>query len=98
MAASAPSSISTNPKPRDRPVSRSEITCARATVPYGENTSRRSSAVVLKGRFPTYKFLLIIILCEPCRLHQKPDYPPAAVLRRQRSGRTPPQDAGVVRG
>ena len=35
MASSPPSAISTKPKPRDRPVSRSETTWARVTVPKG---------------------------------------------------------------
>src|SRR5262249_45252745 len=44
---------------------------ARVTVPNFENASRRSSAVVLKGKLPTYKFVAIVILCEPNRLFQK---------------------------
>src|SRR5262245_47429913 len=56
MAASAPSLISTNPNPRDRPVSRSVITWARVTVPCCANSCSRSSDVVLNGRFPTYRF------------------------------------------
>src|SRR5690348_13016996 len=59
MAASPPSLISTNPKPRERPVSRSVVTCARVTVPCWANNCSRSAAVVLKDRLPTYKFLLI---------------------------------------
>ena len=56
MAASAPSPISTNPKPRDRPVSRSDMTCAWVTCPCWPNSCSRSSDVVLNGRFPTYRF------------------------------------------
>ena len=33
----------------------------------GSNASRRSSAVVLKERFPTYRFLLMVILAERAR-------------------------------
>src|SRR5262249_7952371 len=57
---SAPSSISTKPKPRERPVSRSVITCTRETVPNCAKASRRSSEVVLNGRFPTYRFFAMI--------------------------------------
>src|SRR4051812_40329873 len=59
MASSAPSAISTNPNPRDRPVSRSVITWARVTVPYWPNAVSKSAAVVLNGRLPTYRFLLM---------------------------------------
>src|SRR5262249_19033992 len=65
IASSAPSAISTKPKPRDRPVSRSMMTCARVTVPYWENASWRSSEVVPKGRLPTYKFLLMVTHSRP---------------------------------
>src|SRR5438034_8863873 len=54
--ASPSSFISTNPNPRDRPVSRSVITWARVTVPCWPNSCSRSSDVVLNGRFPTYRF------------------------------------------
>ena len=60
-ASSAPSAISTKPKPRERPVSRSIMTCALITVPNGAKAVCRSSSVVVKGRFPTYRFLLIVI-------------------------------------
>src|SRR5688572_24034461 len=62
MAWSAPADISTNAKPRDRPVSRSVTTWADSTAPNSPNASRRSSAVVPKGRLPTYNFLLMVIL------------------------------------
>src|SRR5207302_7403005 len=45
-----------------RPVSRSLTTWAEVTSPYSAKASRRSSAVVLKGRLPTYSFLLMVIL------------------------------------
>src|SRR6476661_3897761 len=44
--ASLEDSISTNPKPRLRPVSRSVITFAEDTVPYCVNNFLRSSSVV----------------------------------------------------
>src|SRR6185437_10928667 len=62
MASSAPADISTKAKPRDRPVSRSETSCAETTLPCSSNSSRRSSALVLKERLPTYNFLLMVIL------------------------------------
>src|SRR2546423_5185726 len=55
MAAS-PSSredISTKPKPRERPVSRSSTTLADSTVPACEKSSRSSSLEVWNERFPT---------------------------------------------
>lgn len=48
--------ISTNPKPRDRPVSRSVIMLTRSTCPNGSNICRNSSSEVLKLRFPTKMF------------------------------------------
>src|SRR3954453_6954931 len=62
MASSPPLDISTKPKPRERPVSRSVATWARVTVPYSPNQLSRSSEVVWKGRFPTKMFLLIVFL------------------------------------
>src|SRR6185503_14324305 len=58
MASSAPLDISTNPNPRLRPVSRSEITCALVTVPYCPNSCSNSACVVVNGRFPTYRFFV----------------------------------------
>src|SRR5690606_2933937 len=52
-------SISTNPKPRDRPVSRSEITSAERTVPYSPNSVRSLSEVIDHGKLPTYNFFPI---------------------------------------
>src|SRR5262245_27566433 len=62
MASSAPVCISTNAKPRLRPVSRSLTICAPRTVPNWENAWTRSSLVVSKEMFPTYNFLLTVVL------------------------------------
>src|SRR5204862_6806034 len=55
MACSASSgvAISTNPKPRERPVSRSVTTLADSTAPHAANASRRRSLEVEKERPPT---------------------------------------------
>jgi len=50
------SSISTNPNPLLRPVSRSSITCALVTEPNAENMASRLALVTLKLRLPTYSF------------------------------------------
>src|SRR5262245_42244810 len=47
------SAISTKPKPRRRPVSRSVIRLTRSTTPYGANRSRTSCSVTVNARFPT---------------------------------------------
>src|SRR5947207_727711 len=90
MAASAPSFISTNPKPRLRPVSRSMTTCDDFTLPYCANRSRRSSLVVPKGRLPTYKFLLMCIHLRAVRLltktHQNQNGPEDPGRFKQRAG------------
>src|SRR5271165_1039635 len=59
MAACAcsPLSISTKPKPFERPVSRSMMTWADCTVPCGPNRFCRSLSVVPYDRLPTYTFL-----------------------------------------
>lgn len=49
--------ISTNPNPFDRPVSRSMMTCADTTAPYGVNMSCNWESVTPQLRFPTYNFL-----------------------------------------
>ncbi len=49
--------ISTKPKPRGRPVSRSLIRASFSTVPCGENRARTVSSVAVKGRFPTYSLV-----------------------------------------
>jgi hypothetical protein len=52
-SASASLPISTKPKPRERPVSRSVITAADVTVPKRANASRSPSLDVEKARPPT---------------------------------------------
>src|SRR2546425_7026710 len=61
MACSASSgvAISTNPKPRERPVSRSVTTRADSTLPTAAKTSRRRSLDVEKERPPTKSFTAI---------------------------------------
>src|SRR4029078_12521320 len=55
MACSASSgvAISTNPKPRERPVSRSVTTLADSTLPTAAKASRRRSLEVEKDKPPT---------------------------------------------
>src|SRR6266568_342566 len=48
--------ISTKPKPRERPVSRSVKMLTRSTCPYASNSWRNSSSEVLKLRLPTKMF------------------------------------------
>src|SRR5438445_591542 len=48
--------ISTKPKPRERPVSRSVTTLADSTLPHAANASRRRSVDVEKERPPTKSF------------------------------------------
>src|SRR5215469_13046464 len=48
--------ISTKPKPRERPVSRSVKMLTRSTCPYASNIWRNSSSPVLKSRLPTKIF------------------------------------------
>src|SRR5690242_18529924 len=55
--------ISTKPKPRERPVSRSVTTVADSHVPTTENSASRSALVVLKDRFPTKSFLPMAFSC-----------------------------------
>src|SRR5256712_6766768 len=61
MACSASSgvAISTKPKPRDRPVSRSVTTRADSTLPWAAKTSRRRSLDVENERPPTKSFTAI---------------------------------------
>src|SRR5579862_1793916 len=54
--------ISTNPKPRERPVSRSVMMLTRSTCPYDSNICRSSSSLVLKLRFPTKIFFTLMPL------------------------------------
>src|SRR5262249_19172278 len=55
--ASPPELISTNPKPRGRPVNLSVITLADSTVPCAANISCSWPSVTEYGRPPTYNFL-----------------------------------------
>ena len=45
--------ISTNPKPRERPVSRSVMMRQLSTVPTSENSAFKSDSFVWNERFPT---------------------------------------------
>jgi hypothetical protein len=56
LSPSSAFAISTNPKPRDRPVSRSVKMLTRSTWPYASKARRNSSSLVLKSRFPTKMF------------------------------------------
>src|SRR6516162_7925477 len=47
------------PKPLDRPVSRSMMTCADWTVPCAANSCSSALLVTSKDKFPTYNFLPI---------------------------------------
>src|SRR5580704_10682364 len=49
--------ISTKPKPRGRPVSRSVIKETFSTVPCFENRAVTASSVAVKGRLPTYSLV-----------------------------------------
>src|SRR5215510_1386846 len=59
MAAWASSAfgISTNPKPRERPVYRSVIRCTLSTVPCCSKSSRRSSSLAVNAILPTKIFM-----------------------------------------
>src|SRR2546428_8369823 len=58
-SASSGVAISTKPKPRERPVSRSVTTRADSTLPIAAKTSRRRSLDVEKERPPTKSFTAI---------------------------------------
>src|SRR5579862_4269920 len=64
MARSASSAlvISTKPKPRERPVSRSFNTLTRSTAPYSSNSDRIDSSVAPKSRLPTKMFFKRLLL------------------------------------
>src|SRR5262249_29202606 len=95
MAWSEPSLISTNAKPRGRPVSRSMMTCTLVTVPYWENNSRSWSSVVEKAMLPTYRLFAIASPsrgrgggCPGGGWHQPPVYPgPDRTPQQSRVGR-----------
>src|SRR3979490_1159657 len=53
--------ISTKPKPRGLPVSRSVIKDSFSTVPCGANNARTESSVAVKGRFPTYNLVNAVL-------------------------------------
>src|SRR5258705_12697361 len=59
MAASPSSllAISTKPKPRERPASRSSTTLADSTVPACANSCSKSWLEVENDKFPTYSFI-----------------------------------------
>src|SRR5881409_1099381 len=63
LPASLAELISTNPKPRERPVSRSVTTVADSHVPTCENSDSSSALVVEKDRFPTKIFLPMALSC-----------------------------------
>src|SRR5689334_10983099 len=52
--------ISTKPKPRGCPVSRSVIKESFSTVPCGAKRLRTDSSVAVKGRLPTYNLVIEI--------------------------------------
>ena len=55
-SASAESVISTNPNPRERPVSRSVTRLMLSTVPCGSKSARMEFSVAPKSRLPTNIF------------------------------------------
>src|SRR5215469_3464987 len=61
--------ISTKPKPRGRPVSRSVIRETFSTVPCFENRARTASSVAEKGRLPTYSLVTADIQIESRATH-----------------------------
>src|SRR5262249_44379080 len=63
LLASLAELISTKPKPRERPLSRSFTTVADSTVPADANSDSRSAPVVEKARFPTNSFLPMTFSC-----------------------------------
>src|SRR5438105_8741256 len=58
LSASLALLISTNAKPRERPVSRSVTRLTFSTAPCASKTPRSSASVVLGGRLPTYRFFI----------------------------------------
>src|SRR5512144_2177160 len=63
--------ISTKPKPRDCPVSRSVMTATDSQDPACANRSSRSLLLTSKPRLPTYSFLPIA--CTPLYLGRRHD-------------------------
>src|SRR5439155_20106989 len=88
--------ISTNPNPFDRPVSRSVMSWARWTLPYGANSSCSWDSVTSNDRFPTYNFLPTVShLTGPCGPETdgaRPEWPGA------RAGRTNSAPTGCPGG
>ena len=66
--------ISTKPKPRDRPVSRSWMTCADSTVPNLEKAERNCSSLVVNGRLPTKIFTGFSQLSKTTPVAQTPSF------------------------
>src|SRR6516162_2083020 len=58
LSASLALVISTNAKPRARPVSRSVMILIFSTAPCTSNAVRSSASVMLWGKLPTYKFFI----------------------------------------
>lgn len=84
--ASSSLGISTNPKPRERPVSRSITIEAEATCPNDSNAWRRASSVVLNDKFPTYSFMV------------RSTYPPERGIRMKRCSRLGQSSRAAVAG
>src|SRR5579863_4362704 len=70
--------ISTKPKPRGRPVSRSVISETFSTVPCWENNVRTASSVAVKGRFPTYSLVTEVVTHEKKETRQITILPPGS--------------------
>src|ERR1019366_4181144 len=60
-SASAESVISTNAKPRERPVSRSVTRLTRSTCPYGSKSERMEDSVAAKSKLPTKMFFISVV-------------------------------------
>ena len=65
FSASSVVAISTKPKPRERPVSRSVITAAESTAPKRANAARNHSVEVENERPPTNSFTDMTWLLSP---------------------------------
>jgi hypothetical protein len=61
FSASPLSGISTNPKPRERPVARSVTTVTPSTLPKGSKSDRSSASVTLKEKLPTKIFFMLFL-------------------------------------
>src|ERR1017187_643539 len=67
-SASAESVISTNAKPRERPVSRSVTRLTRSTCPYGSKSERMEDSVAAKSKLPTKMFFISSSVFQSCAL------------------------------